>query len=199
MKKKLLSAMMAGMMVFGAGVQASATDSQTIHMTSTQKSQSANVIVEGTILNQDGEVPAGKIEVELPTAMAFTVDQAGGVAQTTYDINNRSKEDIKLSVAQFVDANGNDGIKIVGQNDITPDSKRTDVFLKLVGDETVDLSEFVKDTKKDATELATVKAENGKRITLAGQAGTAEPAEAVKQDGLTEQFTLVFKIERVDE
>ena len=197
MKKKLLSAMMAGMMVFGAGVQASATDSQTIHMTSTQKSQNANVTVEGTILNQDGQVPEGKIEVELPTAMAFTVDQDGGVSQTRYQINNRSKEGIKVSVSQFLDANGEAGINVIPATDLTAESaERTKVSLKLVGDNEVELGEFAEDQSKSAAELSTINAETTKVVTLRGAAGTQE--SDADTDGLTEQFTLVFKIERAN-
>ena len=75
MKKKFLPLLMAGMVVVGTTGLVNA-DTKTLTGNDTETLQS-NVSVSGTVSNQQGTAPAGKITVELPTRMAFAVDQKG--------------------------------------------------------------------------------------------------------------------------
>ncbi len=60
-----------------------------------------NVEVNGTVTKVDGNLPAGKIEVELPTAISFTVDQDGNIPTVNYVVNNTARL-LKNNCSPFV-------------------------------------------------------------------------------------------------
>ncbi len=64
-----------------------------------------NVTVNGTVSKSDGSVPSGKIEVEVPTAMAFTVDEKGRFISASYTVRNKSSVPISVSVSSFKNPN----------------------------------------------------------------------------------------------
>ena len=75
MKKKFLPLLMAGMVVVGTtGLVNADTTTTTVTGNDTQTLQSS-VTVSGSVTTNQGVAPDGKITVELPTKMAFAVDQ----------------------------------------------------------------------------------------------------------------------------
>ena len=188
MKKKFLPLLMAGMVVVGTTGLVNA-DTTTVTGNDTQTLQSS-VTVSGTVSNKQGTAPDGKITVELPTRMAFAVDQKSNVVGGTYTVKNSSKDAIDVYVAEFTKTSGNIEVK----NTIAGDDNRSKVKLELTGNEaTVNLADSQLNTSSDGIKVANVEGNNTGNITLAGQAGTAEDQSGVDQTGASAEFNMVFK------
>ena len=191
MKKKFLPLLMAGMVVVGTTGLVNA-DTTTVTGNDTQTLQSS-VTVSGTVSNKQGTAPDGKITVELPTRMAFAVDQKSNVVGGTYTVKNSSKDAIDVYVAEFTKTSGNIEVK----NTIAGDDNRSKVKLELTGNEaTVNLADSQLNTSSDGIKVANVEGNNTGNITLAGQAGTAEDQSGVDQSGASAEFNMVFKVKK---
>lgn len=152
-----------------------------------------NVKVSGTVTKSDGNAPAGKIQVELPTAMAFTVDQNGNFNSATYTVSNKSSVGISVSVSEFRDTNQNSGITVKPISEDISSLDRSNLHLALVGNKGkyVDLGKTI----TDPVEVLDVKASDSSIIQLLGESGKADGQE-VDDNGAKEDFTLVFKIKK---
>ncbi|MFQ7438666.1 hypothetical protein [Romboutsia timonensis] len=212
MKKKFLGLAMAAMVAMPATTAFAATPEgyKSIEMGETE-TQQVQIPVTGSIKNKDGQAPAGRIEVELPTKMAFTVDENGTFHNTTYTVQNKSSNvNIDLSVASF--SGGSDsagkstGIKLHPGGTITDPSQnyRNEIELKLTNSKdgkSVDLGKF-NTLSGDDTKLATIEAGQTNSIVLSGVAGSKESktqipgGEDVDTKGASENFNLVFEIKR---
>ncbi|WP_294154495.1 hypothetical protein [uncultured Clostridium sp.] len=199
MKKKYLSLVMAAMMSLGAVVQASAVtlsgnEADTL---------SQPVEVTGTVSAADGQAPAGRIEVELPTTMTFSVDKNGAFNGVDYSVRNASKVGIKVSVAEFKKSKTTGGITVLAGNtdaETLKEKTRDNVILKLKGTTgEVDLHGFIDNGSKPAEEILKVEANNTRTIKLIGDAGkkvekSAGSQTEVDKNGVSETFTLRFSI-----
>ena len=189
MKKKLLSLLMAGAVVAGTAVPAHAqtyikNESETIE---------ANVTVTGTIKDQNGNAPAGKIQVEVPTTLTFTVDQKGVFDAAQYTITNKSQDAIKVTVGSFKETNKLGGITLKTHSQGLNGLDRSNIQLALVGNEGyVDLAAVNPDT-----EISRIDGGDSDNIQLLGAAGdNLSSNSAVDQHGESEDFELVFKIKK---
>ena len=54
------------------------------------------------VTKADGSLPAGRIEVELPTAMSFIVDEDGKIPTVNYIVDNKGTVDISIYVSDLV-------------------------------------------------------------------------------------------------
>ena len=108
MKKKFLPLLMAGMVVVGTTGVASATssNSQTIEGNAGDASLGAQVTVSGTVANNQGIAPEGKLNVELPTKMTFAVNKDGQFSGGSYNVRNNSKDGIDVYVSEFTQKSG---------------------------------------------------------------------------------------------
>ena len=176
MKKKFLPLLMAGMVVVGTTGLVNA-DTKTLTGNDTETLQS-NVSVSGTVSNQQGTAPAGKITVELPTRMAFAVDQKGNFKGGEYTVKNSSKGNIDVFVSDFQQISGN--IEVV--EEITQSSERGKVKLTLKGDN--DSNEVNLKTLSGDEKLSTIKG---------GAAGVATNPN-IDENGATGEFNMVFKV-----
>ncbi len=152
------------------------------------------VTVTGNIKTSNGLAPDGKLEVELPSTMQFTVDKNGEFSGTTYKVTNRSKSPIEVSLGSF--AQTGTAINLLGtdQESNMPSKKRNDVILALVGDggDHVDLSDPIKGRK-----LLDVAGDNGVgTIELAGLAGKQAMDDDKDATGVSSSFKLVFQIKK---
>lgn len=198
MKKKLLTLVLAATMMVGTAVTASAT-SQTVDFTAASGSTTSDVVIDGTIVKSDGSAPAGKIQVEVPTQMAFLVDKEGSIASTSYTVENKSDSQIKVSVANFKKRNTvNSKINLKAKGTSMNDLDRSNIQLYLVGEDNskiVDLGDFSNSSNKD---LATIAANGIATITLEGDAGKdTTGSKGIDTTGASEQFDMVFKIAKV--
>lgn len=189
-------------------------DKKVLNMEATDTGK-VTVPVTGTVKKSDGSLPEGKIEVELPTAMAFIVDQSGGVTETEYTISNKSNNvDIELSVDSFTGgfsgSNGSgDGIKIMTGEELTEGNKgehyRNQVSLTLTktdGIDTLDLGKVNKLTEAEKV-LGKIDAGTHTKLKLNGRAGSKDSSEAgltegtdVDAKGAEQEFSLVFSIKK---
>lgn len=200
MKKKFLGLAMAAMVA----MPASAAYADTFQWNDGTP-QKVDVTISGSVTKNDGLAPEGRLEVELPTTMDFSVDKNGKFVGTSYKITNRSQSPVDVSVANFTETNAQGGINILPITDAnTIDTKgRENVIMALVGDNNqyVDLGAFTKGKK-----LLTVDANHGVgTIELTGVAGeqtmgtdSSNPlANGVTDDtGVSEKFNLVFQIKK---
>ena len=192
MKKKFLPLLMAGMVVVGTTGLVNA-DTTTVTGNDTQTLQSS-VTVSGTVSNQDGTAPDGKITVELPTRMAFAVDKKGTLTGGTYTVKNSSKDAIDVYVAEFTKTSGDIEVK----ETITGTDNRSKVKLELTGNEgTVNLADSRLNTSADdGIKVANIEGNNTRNITLAGEAGKAEDSSGVDLNGASAEFNMVFKVKK---
>ena len=100
MKKKLLSLLMAGAVVAGSTVPAFASTTQTVDGLDSA-TLDAPVKVTGVVHDQNGSAPSGRLQVEVPTALSFTVDSQGRLNAASFTITNKSQAAINLNVGSF--------------------------------------------------------------------------------------------------
>lgn len=202
MKKKFLGLAMAAMVALPAAAYA-----DTFRWDEGQR-QNVDVTVTGSVKNSTGIAPQGKLEVELPVSMEFSVDQNGTFTGTSYNVTNKSQSNIGVSVANFSETNAQGGINIlpISEKDAITAKGRENVIMALVGDNNqyVDLGNF---NANKGTEILTVKGNNGVgTIELTGKAGKqpigtspAQQDSGVTDDtGVAETFKLVFQIKKKD-
>lgn len=212
MKKKFLGLALAAAVALPATTAYAANDTtKTVEM-GKNETQNVTVPVSGTIRTNQGQAPEGRIEVELPTKMAFTVDQDGKLPSTTYTIQNRSKDvSIDVSVASFSggagSAGNSNGIKLYQKNQVSnsrTEKYRNEIELQLTntkGNKEIDLGNF-NALSGDQTKLATIDAGDTNSIVLSGVAGNKPSNDLglgdtdVDSKGATEDFNLVFSIKK---
>ena len=212
MKKKFLGLALAAAVALPATTAYAANDTQSVEM-GKNDTQNVTVPISGTIRNHQGQAPEGRIEVELPTKMAFTVDEDGNLPSTTYTIQNRSQEvAIDVSVATFSGGStategGSDGIKLHQSGTVTghrEEKYRNEIELKLTNakdsSKNIDLGNF-KSLNESQRLLATVASGETNSIVLSGVAGKKTSNDVsgdstVDSKGATEDFNLVFSIKK---
>lgn len=195
MKKKFLGLAMAAMVALPAAAYADT------FQWDEGATKDVEVTVSGSVKNANGLAPQGKLEVELPVSMDFSVDQNGTFVGTSYKVTNKSQHNVGVSVANFSETDPNGGITILPTSQSSSiDSKgRDNVIIALVGDnkEYVDLGEFSTHKNKELIEVA---ANNGVgTIELTGKAGKepiTQKGTVTNDTGVSETFKLVFQIKK---
>ena len=168
-----------------------------------------NVTVTGTVANNKGIAPEGKIEVELPTAMTFRVDQDGTFQGSDFRVENKSKVGIDVFVDEFRTNTGNITVKkktdLEGQEN---NFDRSNVYLELSGNDggqtkTVDLAKVSELQNENERKRLNVSGGNTGLIQLQGGAGTAfdtgsskENPQGIDETGASGDFTLIYKIKK---
>ena len=197
MKKKFLGLAMAAMVALPAAAYA-----DTFRWNEGQP-QNVDVTVNGSVNSNTGIAPQGKLEVELPVSMDFSVDKNGTFNGTSYNVTNKSQSKVAVSVANFTEENTQGGITILptSEKGSIDEKGRDHVIMALIGDNNkyIDLGAFNKSTDP-AKELLVVDENNGVgTIQLNGVAGK----EAITTNGnvsdttgVAETFKLVFQIKK---
>ena len=210
MKKKFLALALAGMVAMP--VVANATvPTQPVGGLDTQE-HTANVTIDGTVTKKDGTAAAGRIQVEIPTAMTFTVDKDGNFqAPTNYEVTNNSSCPVDIFVSEFRESEAAGGITLhsyatLSQQRASKD--RSNIALKLTGDvgSEVELLSTINSDKQLFNDLAGNGAK--KSVVLSGIAGTktaSDPVQGVQGNsssstvddiGVSETFTVKFKVKK---
>ena len=102
MKKKFLGLALATMVAMPATGVYAAGNTQTITGKDTS-TLNHTIPVTGSVTKSNGLAADGQITVELPTAMAFAVNEKGEFSGATYEVSNQSGCGIDISVSQFVE------------------------------------------------------------------------------------------------
>lgn len=205
MKKKFLGLALAAAVALPATSVYAAGENNIIHGVDTQ-TYTQNVKVSGSVSNKKGIAPAGKIEVELPTSMTFSVDEASNFRGVDYNVQNRSSVGVDVLVSEFRTGEGNITVKPKDELTTRKDTlDRSNVYLELVGyaggkATSVDLGSLTGNTNN--IKVLNVASGSTGLITLKGGAGTqkvedeSENPDGVDKDGAKGDFTLVFKIQK---
>lgn len=196
MKKKFLGLALAAAVALPATTAYANTTTITGNDTETL---THDVTVSGTVRKSNGEAPAGKLEVELPTTMAFTVDEEGNFNGANYKVTNRSAVGIRLSVAEFRETDSNGGITLNQVSGFNPaDKDRANIAMSLDGNvdgnaTSVDLSQVTAGTEREVLDVG---AKDAGILRLSGEAGTKKDNSDLESNGAKEDFTLVFKVKK---
>ena len=209
MKKKFLGLAMAAMVALPAtSVYAFNANGETLTGNDTE-TMTQDVTVTGEVKSSQGTVAQGRLEVILPTSLAFSVDQEGNFTNVNYSVTNNSKCPITVGVQQFSETNTKPDEGIVLKDTLqTAETMatlpRNNVQMALVGDNGgtgskryVDLGAADTQSLTQPKEILDVPSNQTKAIQLLGAAGKNKASDSDKvQNGTTETFTVVFAVKK---
>ena len=81
-----------------------------------ESTKDSTIKTEGRIKSDAGETPKKTISVSIPTAIAFTVNKDAEFIGANINIINNGEVPVDISVKDFLDYNGDDGIKLIISN-----------------------------------------------------------------------------------
>ena len=202
MKKKFLGLALAAAVALPATSVYAAGENNIINGVDTQ-TYTQNVTVTGEVKSNQGTVAAGRLEVVLPTSLAFSVDQKGNFTNVDYSVTNNSPCAITVGVQQFTETNtsSTDGIILKNKDENMTSLDRNNVQMALVGDNGgsgsrkryVDLGADSTQSLVSPVEILDVPSNQTKVIQLLGDAGKVESSVT---NGTNETFTVVFSVKR---
>ena len=207
MKKKFLGLAMAAMVAMPATSVYAWTANGEILTGNNTDIMNQEVTVTGEVKSSEGTVAEGRLEVILPTSLAFSVDQEGNFTNVNYSVRNNSKCPITVGVQQFSETNKkeDEGIVLKDKNEDMSTLARNNVQMALVGDNNgtsgskryVDLGAASTQSLTQPTEILDVPSNQTKVIQLLGNAGKNKDQDSTKvQNGTTETFTVVFAVKK---
>lgn len=158
----------------------------------------------GKMKEDAGETPHGRFNVTVPTTASFTVKNNSEFIGTSIKITNNGEKPVDVSIANFIDVDGDYGIKLITNTQVNDTKKRNEVNLFL--ENTAENKKIYLGNKKLYSELGTeeitqeekkriakVLAGNTSTINISGKAGTS--AEGI-EDPISNRFTLILKIKK---
>lgn len=158
----------------------------------------------GKMKEDAGETPHGRFNVTVPTTASFTVKNNSEFIGTSIKITNNGEKPVDVSVANFIDVDGDYGIKLITDTQVDDTKKRNEVNLFL--ENTAENKKIYLGNKKLYSELGTeaitqeekkkiakVLAGNTSTINISGKAGTS--SEAIEKP-IGNTFTLILKIKK---
>ena len=156
-------------------------------------------------MNEDaGETPHGRFNVTVPTTASFTVKNNSEFIGTSIKITNNGEKPVDVSVANFIDVDGDYGIKLITDTEVDATKKRNEVNLFLentaenkkiyLGNKEL-YSELGTEeiTQEEKKKIAKVLAGSTSTINISGKAGTS--SEGI-EDPISNRFTLILKIKK---
>lgn len=201
MKKKLLSLVLAGAMVASTSVSAFADTNIT---GSENAEHEAQVQIRGDIADDNGEVKPGTLNVTVPTAANFRVNDKGQLLGTTITIKNDGTQKVDILAHAFTDVTTDSNITVKGQDQITEGSERNEISLNIKGSlgtaylgsasgtlKSGIYSDSNLSTSAQDIKLATVNPNTSENLSLEGTAGGQDLADPVQDN-----FTLVLKVKK---
>ena len=206
MKKRFLGLAMAAMVAMPAtSIYAFNANGDTLTGNDTE-TMTQNVTVTGEVKSNQGTVAQGRLEVVLPTSMAFSVDQNSNFTNVDYSVTNNSPCDITVGVQQFSETNTktDEGIVLKDKDTDMSTLARNNVQMALVGDNGsgttkryVDLGAADTQNLAQPQDILDVPSNQTKVIQLLGNAGKDKSQDSTKvQNGTTETFTVVFAVKK---
>lgn len=202
MKKKLLSLVLAGAMVASTSVSAFADTNIT---GSENAEHEAQVQIRGDIADDNGEIQPGTLNVTVPTAANFKVNDKGQLLGTKITIKNDGSQKVDVLAHAFTDLTNDTNITVKGANEITSSSQRYEIALNIQGNAGTAYLGSNSGTYKNGIfedsnlgtpsqhgiKLATVNPNNSADLNLSGTAGEQDLDNPVQDN-----FTLVLKIKK---
>lgn len=159
----------------------------------------------GKMKEDAGETPHGRFNVTVPTTASFTVKNNSEFIGTSIKITNNGEKPVDVSVANFIDVDGDYGIKLITDTEVNDTKKRNEVNLFLentaenkkiyLGNKELysELGEEHLISEEEKKKIAKVLAGSTSTINISGKAGTS--AEGI-EDPISNTFTLILKIKK---
>ena len=159
----------------------------------------------GKMKEDAGETPHGRFNVTVPTTASFTVKNNSEFIGTSIKITNNGEKPVDVSVANFIDVDGDYGIKLITDTQVDDTKKRNEVNLFLentaenkkiyLGNKKLysELGEEHLISEEEKKKIAKVLAGNTSTINISGKAGTS--SEAIEKP-IGNTFTLILKIKK---
>ena len=158
----------------------------------------------GKMNKEAGDTPKKVINVTVPTNAVFTVRNDSTFIGSAIKITNNGEKPVDVSVANFIDVDGDYGIKLITDTQVDDTKKRNEVNLFL--ENTAENKKIYLGNKKLYSELGTeaitqeekkkiakVLAGSTSTINISGKAGT----NALDRDmPIQNRFTLILKIKK---
>lgn len=158
----------------------------------------------GKMNKEAGDTPKKVINVTVPTNAVFTVRNDSTFIGSAIKITNNGDNPVDVSVANFIDAYGDYGIKLITDASVDANKKRNEINLWLeneaenkkiyLGNRKL-YSELGREqiTEYEDKKIAKVLAGNTSVINISGKAGSS--TEAI-DDPISNSFTLILKIKK---
>lgn len=157
-------------------------------------------------MNKDaGKTPQKRVSVTVPTKASFTVKNDGTFIGTALKITNNGEVPVDISVAEFIDVDGDYGIKLITDTNVDDNKKRNEINLWLeniaenkkicLGNRKLysELGEENLISEEENKKIAKVLAGNTSTINISGKAG----ANSLDRDvPIQNRFTLILKIKK---
>lgn len=158
----------------------------------------------GKMKEDAGETPHGRFNVTVPTTASFTVKNNSEFIGTSIKITNNGEKPVDVSVANFIDVDGDYGIKLITDTNVDENKKRNEVnlFLENTAENKkiyLGNKELYSDlgteaiTQEEKKKIAKVLAGSTSIINISGKAGTS--SEAIEKP-IGNTFTLILKIKK---
>ena len=158
----------------------------------------------GKMKEDAGETPHGRFNVTVPTTASFTVKNNSEFIGTSIKITNNGEKPVDVSVANFIDVDGDYGIKLITDTEVNDTKKRNEVnlFLENTAENKkiyLGNKELYSDlgteaiTQEEKKKIAKVLAGSTSIINISGKAGTS--SEAIEKP-IGNTFTLILKIKK---
>ena len=158
----------------------------------------------GKMKEDAGDTPHGRFNVTVPTTASFTVKNNSEFIGTSIKITNNGEKPVDVSVANFIDVDGDYGIKLITDTNVDENKKRNEVnlFLENTAENKkiyLGNKELYSDlgteaiTQEEKKKIAKVLAGSTSTINISGKAGTS--SEAIEKP-IGNTFTLILKIKK---
>lgn len=159
----------------------------------------------GKMNKEAGDTPKKVINVTVPTNAVFTVRNDSTFIGSAIKITNNGEKPVDVSVANFIDVDGDYGIKLITDTQVDATKKRNEVNLFLentaenkkiyLGNKELysELGEEHLISEEEKKKIAKVLAGSTSTINISGKAGTS--AEGI-EDPISNRFTLILKIKK---
>lgn len=159
----------------------------------------------GKMKEDAGDTPHGRFNVTVPTTASFTVKNNSEFIGTSIKITNNGEKPVDVSVANFIDVDGDYGIKLITDTQVDATKKRNEVNLFLentaenkkiyLGNKELysELGEDHRISEEEKKKIAKVLAGSTSTINISGKAGTS--SEAIEKP-IGNAFTLILKIKK---
>lgn len=161
----------------------------------------------GKMTKNAGVTSQKKVSVTIPTSAAFTVKNDSSFVGASLNITNNGEVPIDISVDEFIDPNGNEGIEVVTNADvrsnegITYKRNQINLWLKNESENKIiylgnrklysQLGENHLITNDNDKKIATVLSKNSSKIDMDGKAGVNS---LDKNEPIRDNFKLILKI-----
>lgn len=161
----------------------------------------------GKMTKNAGVTSQKKVTVTIPTSAAFTVKNDSSFVGASLNITNNGEVPIDISVDEFIDPNGNEGIELVTNADVRSNEGTTykrnqiNLWLKNESENKIiylgnrklysQLGENHLITNDNDKKIATVLSKNSSKIDMDGKAGVNS---LDKNEPIRDNFKLILKI-----